>query len=102
MRYRINYSKVMSQARAINEQAERLAAQVKTLAQMEQECRTAWKGEAATVFINKLTNLRGEMNRTRMQMSTLADTIEYCANRIQREDEEAARRAAALSASLNI
>lgn len=100
MKFRINYSKVMSQADEISDQASQLVSQIQKLQQMEQDCRTVWKGEAAEAFLAKLTALRSEMTQTRSQMSTLADTIRTCARRIQREDEEAAEKAAALAASL--
>lgn len=96
MGYRINHAKVVSQAHSIAENAASLSAQIKLIAAMEQDCRSAWKGEAANVFISRLSSLRSNMERTRSQMSNLASTIKYCADRIQREDEEAARRAAAL------
>lgn len=96
MKYRINYSKVISQADSIAEDAAQLSAQIKQLTQMEQECRSIWKGQAADAFIAKLSALRYDMSRTRTQMSNLASTIKYCADRIQREDQEAERRAAAL------
>lgn len=96
MKYRINYSKVISQANSISGDADQLSAQIRLLDQMEQECKTVWKGEAADTFVSKIRNLRSEMNRTRSQMSDLASTIKYCANRIQREDCEAEERAAAL------
>ena len=98
MGYRINHAKVVSQAHSIAENATSFSKQIKVLEQMEQDCRAAWKGEAADVFIAKLSNLRSNMERTRSQMENLASTIKYCADRIQREDEEAARRAAALKA----
>lgn len=97
MGFRINYSKVISQANDIAGDASQLDAQIKYLAQLEQDCRSAWKGEAADAFLAKLSELRSEMTRTKSQMTTLASTIKYCADRIQREDEEAARRAAELS-----
>lgn len=97
MKYRINYSKVISQANAIAGDASELAAQIRLLEQMEQDCRAVWKGEAAEAFLAKLNALHDEMSRTKNQMSTLASTIKYCADRIQREDEEAARAASELS-----
>ena len=97
MKYRINYSKVISQANDIENEATELSAQIKLLEQMEQDCRAAWKGQAADAFIAKLSALRTEMTTTRKQMSTLASTIKYCAYRIQREDREAEEMAAALS-----
>ncbi len=96
MRYRINYSKVISQANSIADDASELSAQIKLLEQMEQDCRSVWKGQAADAFIAKLSTLRSEMNRTKSQMSNLASTIKYCADRIQREDRQAKERAAAL------
>lgn len=97
MRYRIDYHKVFSQANSIERNASDLSNQIRQLEQMEQQCRFVWKGEAADAFLVKLSELRGEMIRTKGQMATLASTIKYCADRIQREDEETARRAAELS-----
>ena len=96
MKYRINYSKVISQANSIAEDASRLSAQIKLLEQLEQDCRSVWKGQASEAFLAKLRTLRSEMNRTRSQMANLASTIKYCADRIQREDRQAEERAAAL------
>lgn len=96
MQYRINYSKVTSQANSISSDATQLSAQIKLLEQIEQDCRAVWKGQAADMFISKLSSLRSEMNRTKSQMSSLASTIKYCADRIQREDREAEERATAL------
>lgn len=98
MQYRINYSRVISQANSIAGDASELSAQIKILEQLEQDCRASWKGQAADAFIAKLQALRTEMNRTKSQISNLASTIKYCAERIQREDREAAERAAALNA----
>ena len=96
MAYRINYSKVISQANSIADDASELAAQIKVLEQLEQECQSVWKGQAADAFIAKLRTLRSEMNRTKSQISNLASTIKYCADRIQQEDRRAEERAAAL------
>lgn len=96
MKYRINYTKVVSQANSISDEASQLAAQIKLLEQIEQDCRLVWKGQAAETFIKKLDNLRSEMIRTRSQMSNLATTIKYCADRIQREEHEAEERAKSL------
>lgn len=96
MKYRINYSKVISQANSISDDASQLSSLIKLLEQMEQDCRAVWKGQAADAFISKLSTLRSEMNRTRSQMSNLASMIKYCADRIQREDREAEERAATL------
>lgn len=97
MKYRINYSRVISQADAIADDASELSAQIKLLNQLEQDCRAIWKGQAADAFISKLNALRTEMNRTKNQMSNLSSTIKYCADRIQREDRQAEERAKALN-----
>jgi len=96
MKYRINYSKVVSQANFIAGNASDFSDQIKILEQMEQDCRIVWKGQAADAFIAKLSTLRSEMSRTKSQMSNLVLTIKYCADRIQREDRQAEERAAAL------
>ena len=83
MTYRINYAKVISQAGSIEKGALELAAQVRALEQLEQDCNAIWKGQAADVFIRK-------------QMTDLASTIKYCADRVQSADRQAEERAAAL------
>ena len=97
MKYRINHSKVISQANSIADNASELSAQIRLLEQIEQDCRSAWKGQAADIFITKLSTLRTEISRTKNQMSTLASTIKYCADRIQRADRRAEEQAAALN-----
>lgn len=96
MKYRINYSQVIRQANSISNNASELSAQISMLKQIEQDCRRCWKGQASDAFLLKLQALRNEMNRTRNQMSNLASTIKYCADKIQQEDRRAAERAAAL------
>ena len=100
MKYRINHSKVISQANSIANDATKLSAQIKMLEQIERDCRAAWKGEAADAFVAKLSTLRNEMNVTKNQMSTLASTIKTCADRIRRADQEAEERAAVLNNKL--
>lgn len=96
MAFRINYSKVISQANSISNNASDLSIQVNLLTQMEQDIRSAWKGEAADAFLSRLSLLKNNISKTRQQMADLASTIKYCAERIQREDEETNRRATAL------
>lgn len=96
MTYRINYAKVISQAGSIEKGALELAAQVRALEQLEQDCNAIWKGQAADVFIRKLHTLSSEMLRTQKQMTDLASTIKYCADRVQSAGRQAEERAAAL------
>lgn len=98
MGYRINYSKVISQANSISDDADRLSAQISQLSSMEQEFHSVWKGQAADAFLARLSTMRSDMSRTKSQISNLASNIRYCAERIQREDEAEERRAAALKA----
>lgn len=51
MAFQINYSKVISQANSISNNASDLSIQVNLLTQMEQDIRSAWKGEAADAFL---------------------------------------------------
>lgn len=97
MKYRINYSKVISQADSIADNASELSAQIRLLEQLEQDCGTIWKGQAADAFIRKLNALRIEMKRTKNQMSNLSSTIRYCADRIRYEDLQAEERAKTLN-----
>lgn len=53
MKYRVNYSKVITQAGYIMNQTEALSKQIQMLYQMELECRQVWRGEAAEAFIKK-------------------------------------------------
>lgn len=97
MKYRIDYAQVISQVESINGDIDEISAQIEKLTQLEQDCRSAWKGEAAEVFLSKLVTLRSELSRTKTQMEDLSSTIKYCADRIQREDREAEERASALN-----
>lgn len=96
MAFRINYSKVLSQADSISENARELSLQLKLLAQIEQDCKVAWQGEAANVFLAKLSELKDNVSRTSSKMSALASTIKYCAEQIRRADESANKSAANL------
>lgn len=99
MKYRINHAKVISQANSVNDCASQLSAQIKALEQLEQDCRQVWKGDAANAFLTKLQGLRSEMNRTKSQIANLSATIKYCADKIQKEDNEMAEKAASLKSS---
>ena len=99
MKYRINYSKVKSQADSIKENASQLFEQEKLLSQLEQECRSVWEGNAANTFSNRLHLLHDNIYKTARQMTELAYTINYCAAKIEQEDTEAAEKAATLKSN---
>ncbi len=88
MKYRVNYSKVITQAGYIMNQAEALSKQIQMLYQMELECRQVWRGEAAEAFIKNIIHLREEMEKTRLQMVNLSSTIKVCADKIQQADSD--------------
>jgi WXG100 family type VII secretion target len=94
---RINHARVVSQANSIIENANELSRQINQLTNIEQQIRSAWRGRTCDTFLARLVALRSEMNTTRQQMTNLATTIRNNADRIRREDEDAARRAAALN-----
>jgi WXG100 family type VII secretion target len=96
VQFRINHAAVISQANAISALANDLQTQINRLNAMEQNLSAGWRGRAANTFLARATELRTEINTQRQQMVTLANTIRNAANAIQRADEEAARRAAAL------
>ena len=96
MAYRINYSRVISQANQIANYAKDLSAQINALTALEQNCRSAWQGEAAAAFLAKVSAMKAELTRTRSRIDNLATTIRSVAERIRREEEELAARAAAL------
>ena len=96
MGFRINYSKVISQADSIADCAKELSTQSSQLFTMEQTIQSAWKGEASGAFLSRVITLRGEVDATRRQIDDLATTIKDCAKVIQRAEEEAERNAAAL------
>lgn len=102
MTYRINYAKVISQAGSIEKGALELAAQVRALEQLEQDCNAIWKGQAADVFIRKLHTLSSEMLRTQKQMTDLASTIKYCADRVQSADRQAEKSCCAEVRTINV
>lgn len=96
MKFRINYEKVIQQSNHVQEVAQQVAQQVQQVQQLRQDCNSVWKGDAADAFLSKLSELQEKMVRSQRQAERLASTIRFCAQRIKREDEAAAQRAATL------
>lgn len=96
MTFRINHSRVVSQANTIANLANSLTAEINRLNAMEQHLRSVWTGQTSNVFRSRVSAMRTELNMQRQQMANLAATIRRTADAIQRADEEAARRAASL------
>ena len=97
MKYRINYERVISQAASISAQADSLNAQIRALETLQTDCSSGWKGEAAEAFSAKLAAMHDNMVRSQKKMAGLANTVRYCAGRIQQEDRRAEELAEALS-----
>ena len=53
METQFDYSRVISQANAISECEVQLSNQIKSLTQIEEECRNIWRGIAANAFVGK-------------------------------------------------
>ncbi len=96
MGYRINYSGVVMQANVIADCSKRLQTQERQLEEIESVVRGGWKGDAASVFLSKLNSLRCDVEKTKMQINTLSESIRNCADRIKKEDEEQALEARTL------
>ncbi len=97
--FRINYSKVISQADTINRLAGDFHAQIRQFEAMEQDVRSNWKGQAADAFLGQTAALRADMNITYRKTIDLSNTIKNAAFRIQREDEAAEARVRQLAQS---
>lgn len=93
MRMRINHEKVIKQARAISEIAKDLQKCEQLIRKSDEVCGSAWKSEAANVFRIKLYDLEHEIGLTSGNIDNLARVIKYCADRIEEEDMEAAKKA---------
>lgn len=99
-KYRINYSQVISQVQEISSLCDELQSQILQLQSVRNQTSRFWKSEASIVFDMKIGSIIDELTRTRNQMINLNKTIKYCADRIQKEDEEQAQKAAALASVL--
>ncbi len=91
--FRINYSRVISQANSMNNLSGDLSSEIRRLENMLSEARSNWKGPASETFQRQLSNLIGDMKNTKSKMSSVSSTIKSVARRIQAEDERAAERA---------
>lgn len=91
--FRINYSKVISQANTMNDLSCDLSREISKLENVLNDVRANWKGPASETYQRQLVNLISSMKNTRKRMSNVSSTIKSVANRIQREDERAAEMA---------
>lgn len=92
-KFRINYSKVISQANSMDDLAEDLQDRISQLNNLLTSVRKDWVGPASTSFQGKLSSLIGEIRSTKTEMTSVASKIRSTASSIQREDERLAREA---------
>lgn len=95
--FRINYSRVMSQANSMNNLSSNLNSEIRKLDNMLNEIKSNWKGPASSAYQLQLNRLIIDMKQTKGKMEAVAGTIKTVARRIQQEDERAAERAKKLS-----
>ena len=88
METQFDYSRVISQANAISECEVQLSNQIKSLTQIEEECRNIWQGIAANAFVGKMHELYDIMNKTVVQMADLTSTMRAHAQKIQQKNEQ--------------
>lgn len=88
---RINYSRVISQARDIGGLAGNMKSESRTLQQEMSQASSRWNGEAAAEFLKKCRILEEDLKETAADLEQLADRITRTAYEIQREDERAVR-----------
>lgn len=90
--YRINYSKVCSQAENILTLSYELNSEIQKLESVLAEVKREWVGPASKEYQNQLYMLIADMKNTKHKMSSVSSTIKNVAARIQREDERAAEK----------
>ena len=100
MNYRINCDAVLSQANSIENRMVDLFNQIQRVKKLQENCKIVWKSKAADQFSLKLNTLYTKMDRTKKEMSDLVETIKYCVNSVQQEDQRIAREASMLSSEL--
>lgn len=96
MRFRINHGQVIRQANEIKHLARDLNSEIHRMENMQHHVRSSWQGKASETFMRQCDELLENLGDVSRRMDSVADTIHRVADRIQREDEEAARRARSL------
>ena len=91
--FRINYSRVISQANEINDLSSELSREISKLENMMNDVNSNWKGPASDTYQKQLSKLISSMKNTKSKMASVSQTIKTVAKRIQTEDEKAAEKA---------
>ena len=90
--FRINHSKVISQANDMNDLSRDLNREIQKLEDLLSQVKREWKGPASDAFQSQLVMLIADMKITKHNMSSVSSTIKNVANRIQREDDRLAEK----------
>ena len=93
---RINYQSVMNRAQEMENQITRLSREINSMESLRIQSKSCWDGPASEVFRGKLDQLIDNTRATQRRMKNVVEDIRTVADRIRREDEELARRAAQL------
>ncbi len=93
---RINYQSVMNRAQEMENQITRLSREINSMETLRIQSKSCWDGPASEVFRGKLDQLIENTRATQRRMMNVVEDIRTVADRIRREDEELARRAAQL------
>lgn len=93
---RINYQSVMNRAQEMENQITRLSREINSMESLRTQSKSCWDGPASEVFRGKLDQLIENTRATQRRMKNVVEDIRTVADRIRREDEELARRAAQL------
>lgn len=93
---RINYQSVMNRAQEMENQITRLSREINSMESLRIQSKSCWDGPASEVFRGKLDQLIENTRATQRRMKNVVEDIRTVADRIRREDEELARRAAQL------
>lgn len=98
--FRINYSKVISQANDIEALSRNLDTHIQYLEDLMGQIRTTWKGSASETFLRQCELLKIDMHQRSQDIQDVSNRIKRVANRIHQEDLEAAERARRLAKRL--
>ena len=88
--FRINHSKVVSQANEISNLSNQLNTEIMKLENLLARIKNEWNGPASDAFQKQLIMLIADMKTTKYNMSSVGTTIKNIADRIQEEDKRIA------------
>lgn len=90
--YRIDYLRVKSQVQQMENLCSELGPEIIRIQNMASVLQQSWQGPASETYLQKLQELVMKLNHTRIKMINVTRTINNAADRIKREDDEAAER----------